>query len=302
MKKAEEEQKNLIKERDEALRAAQEATKKSKKHKNSDVLDRKLDKLAKHLEVDFEGLDSDSSDDALQNKKPKEDPKSEFNLHGIKKIPAEFNGMSGMGICRHLRISLAFRNKIAQNEFFELSEQYKFISAQSLRYKSPLDAESSSKKASEPETKTEVFELLYLFGMFYLQVFLEKMLGFIDHCSYLTTCSKTYHVPGLLHLDSALRELYITNPEWNWSQDHYEVIDVHTAFAQDDSVKMSKVKENKAGSKSKYDACGPQSQTGNQSYSRGHSFCGRGATDANQRCPGGSGYQVVSPGGEFCWP
>ena len=39
------------------------------------------------------------------------------------------------------------------------------------------------------------------------------------------------------------------------------------AFANDDSVKMSKVKENKAVNKSKYDARGPQSQAGNQSYS-----------------------------------
>ena len=212
----------------------------------------------------------------VQNKKPREDPKSEFNLHGIKKIPAEFNGMSGTGICRHLHILSTFRNKIVRNKFFELSELYKFISAWSLKYKSPLDADSNSKMASEPQTKTEVFELLYLFGMFYLQVFPEKMLGFLNHCSYLTTCSKTYHVPGLLHLDSALRELYITNPEWNWSQDHYEVIDVRTAFANDDSVKMSKVKENKAVNKSKYDARGLQPQAGNQSYSRGHSFRGQG--------------------------
>ena len=290
LKQAEAEQKRLQKERDDALKAAQTAQakvkkrkKKAKKHKKSDVLDRKLDKLAQHLEVDFEGIESDSSDEEVQRKKPKEDPKSEFTLQGIKKIPAEFNGMSGKGIRRHLRISATFRNKIARNEFFELAELYKFISAKSLRYKSPLDTESSARKANEPQTKTEVFELLYLFGMFYLQVFPEKMLGFLDHCSYLTTCSKTYHVPGLLRLDSALRELYITNPEWNWSQDHYEVIDVRTAFANDDSVKMSKVKDNKQAGKSKYEVRGQQFSTGNPSYSRGRASRGRGGSRGRPR-------------------
>ena len=91
-------------------------------------------------------------------------------------------------------------------------------------------------KVTELQCKYEIFELLYLFGMYYLQCYPEKYATlFLDYCSFLTVVSKDRTVSEMLQLDTVLHGYYVANPEINWSQDNFEVIDIKTNFLHEGS-------------------------------------------------------------------
>ena len=142
-------------------------------------------RITLHLGVDFDGIDSsDSEADPLEVKCRKDEQRSEFDAYGIKKVSPEFFGMRGEGLHRHLKVDKSYPNKIAKNEFFKLDQLSKFI-AMRRPSKSPGD------EVKEQFSIPEIFECLFLFGMFYLQIYPEKTMGFLNYCSHLSTCART---------------------------------------------------------------------------------------------------------------
>ena len=129
----------------------------------------KLNIIADCLGVDVNGIDSSNSEaDPLEVKCRKDEQRSEFDSFGIKKISPDYYGMHGEGLCRHLKVDKNYRNKITKNEFFKLDQLSKFI-AMCRPSKSSVDEANK-----EQHSILEIFECLYLFGMFYLQIYPKK--------------------------------------------------------------------------------------------------------------------------------
>ena len=179
--------------------------------------------------------------------------------------------MHGEGLRRHLRVDKNTRNKIVKNKFFKLNYLAKFLITR--RSTQASGDETSKDTWSIPD----LFECLYLFGMYYLQAYPEKTLGFLDYCSTLSGYARFCSPEGLLCVDVELRGWYVAHPEHNWSQDNFEVIDIKIELAGDESVgrKIS----NRGGGTSGRAA--PQMQ-GSQGMSRGHG-CGRGSSRGGNR-------------------
>ena len=117
------------------------------------------------------------------------------------------------------------------NEIFKLVKLYQLQEI----LQEPNNGGDTVTKVTEPQHKYEIFELLYLFGMYYLQVYPEKAASFLAYCSFLTAISKDCMVSEMLNLDSELCGYYMANPEMNWSQGNFEVIDIRNNFLQDSS-------------------------------------------------------------------
>ena len=74
-------------------------------------------------------------------------------------------------------------------------------------------SKSSGDEANiEQHSTPEIFECLYLFGMFYLQIYLEKTISFLDYCSHLSVCTHTSLPDGLLKNDTELQGWYVSYP------------------------------------------------------------------------------------------
>ena len=254
---------------DKALKSAKAAKLKAKKHKHkgvSGVLEEKMNRLAAKFNVDFDDLNSDDYPDPT--KRVKDNPKSEFTIRGEKKVPVEYFGMALNGIHCHRQVDKVYHNKIAHNKFFKLIKLYQ---PWEMTQKSSNGGNTVT-KVTELQCKYEIFELLYLFGMYYLQCYLEKYATlFLDYCSFLTAVSKDRTVSEMLQLDTALHGYYVANPEINWSQDNFEVIDIKTNFLHE-------------GSKSTWGKGGFQPRGGGKSQPRGQGSHSRGCGFFTRGC------------------
>ena len=235
--KAQEKEK-LIHKRDEALKAAEQAKckkrKKSSKSRNSTKFKAKLNLLANKLDVvDVDGLDLlDSDVNPVKAKHRKKEKQSEFDGYGIKKTPPEYFGIRGDGLYRHLKVYRNYHNKIVCSQFFKLDQLIKFVSGHQLARASDEDP------AKEVHSIPDLFECLFLFSMFYLQLYPEKMLGFLDYCAHLSNYAHFCSPGGLVKIDAELHGWYVDHPENNWSQDNFEIVNIKTELAEEDSVKQ----------------------------------------------------------------
>ena len=133
-----------------------------------------------------------------------------------------------LNLVMHSQIPNEIVNHIANNKFFDLQEMF---SGEEL-----TTASSSGTKAKtvKPITKkSEIFFLLYTFGMYYLQRFPHKAAGFLEYLAYLTKFGAPFNVPGLLKLDSALRVHYIKHPDWNWDQNNFTIYHTFDLLSRD---------------------------------------------------------------------
>ena len=159
-------------------------------------------------------------------KRPREE-KSEFSPTGLKINPVPCQMMDLNGLNQLSKVPHVIREKIARDQFFELAKMY---TGEFKKQKRAPTLESHLKeflvKEREPSKKSEVFELLYRFGMFYLQVYPGKTASFLEYLHYLTTTGARFNVVGLMRLDSELRKLFLDHADWNWNLARFEVQNV----------------------------------------------------------------------------
>ena len=181
--------------------------------------------LLKELRCHNKKYDSSSSDDEEENhrpaKKKKKSMQSElFTLDSELKSPAQYQGMDMSNLVMHSQIPNDIFAKIATNKFFDLQELF---SGAELSTANANGYKTKNVNAKPISKKSEIFYLLYTFGMYYLQLFPQKAAGFLEYLAYLTKFGAPFNVPGLLKLDSALRVHYIKHPEWNWDQNNVTI-------------------------------------------------------------------------------
>ena len=157
---------------------------------------------------------------------------NEFHLDGHKKVTEPFTGADFTGLIMQNSIPPDIRNSITKDKFFEIYKLYKcdkvistVLSAPSLGAPGVTITATTTSGASgkDPTTKSEIFYLLYQFGMFYLQLYPAKIAGFLEYLGFLTKEAKDFNVASLLRLDNAIRSQYINHPDWNWDQSHTEI-------------------------------------------------------------------------------
>ena len=149
-------------------------------------------------------------------------------MNGPKLTPAKYSGMDFSGLIHQYKVEPKFRNNIARDEYFDLVKMFK---AEDSRIDTPFVTNFQDAgvltvnvpKSALPKSKGDVFQLLYTFGQYYLQVYLGKAAGFLEYMAYLTSYSSEFTVQGLLKLDSEIHRLYVLNPGWNWEQSRYEI-------------------------------------------------------------------------------
>ena len=157
---------------------------------------------------------------------------NEFHLDGRKKVTELFTGVDFTGLIMQNSMPPDIRNSIAKDKFFEISKLYKCDEVVSTVLSAPSSGApgvtvtattTSGASGKDPTTKSEIFYLLYQFGMFYLQLYPAKIAGFLEYLGFLTKEAKDFNVAGLLRLDNAIRSQYINHPDWNWDQSRTEI-------------------------------------------------------------------------------
>ena len=149
----------------------------------------------------------------------------EFYSYGECIKPMDFQGFDFIGLIYHNRVDRRYREKIVQDEFFELYKLYK-LEESSEQYVSMNEEGYLSfnvHKPTQPKRKAEIFSLLYDFGQFYLQIYPAKTAGFLEYLHYLTENTSDMTVQGVLKLDTAIRWQYVNYPHWNWEQSRHEI-------------------------------------------------------------------------------
>ena len=189
-------------------RAAAEATKKG--NKDAATTDQLVD-LIQTLNKRFQG-DATGADKNLEpiTKKQKLDT-WEFNEDGSLATPAQYEGMNFSGMTYHEKVSDYIRQKIMRNQHFDIKEMLNESDFVDL-----LTGLTRQTSISKPE----IFECLYIFGMYYLQKYPGKTAGFLEYLVFLQHQAVYLTAPGLVKLESSLRRHYLANPSWNWTQDH----------------------------------------------------------------------------------
>ena len=169
---------------------------------------------------DLSSSDDDKEDRQPAKKKKKSTQSELFTLDGELKSPAEYQGMDMSNLIMHSQIPNDIIAKIASNKFFDLQEMF---SGEELTTANTNGYKTKNVNAKPISKKSEIFYLLYTFGMYYLQLFPQKAAGFLEYLAYLTKFGAPFNVLGLLKLDSALRVHYIKHPEWNWDQNNFTI-------------------------------------------------------------------------------
>ena len=159
--------------------------------------------------------------------------KSEVTVDGVKKVPAEYCGTNMEGLVMHSSVPVKVRNMIAKNEFLELSRM--FNSEETVAANIGGFTIMSAANNKSITKKSEVFYLLYQFGQYYLQVFPEKAIAFLEYLGFLTKYAASFSVQGLIKLDSALRTQYTAHPVWNWDQSRIQINRIYDLIARDQS-------------------------------------------------------------------
>ena len=187
-----------------------------------------LKELRRHTKYSNDSSDDDGDSRRPAKKKKKSEQSELFTLDGELKVPAPYEGMDMSNLVMHSQIPNEIVNHIANNEFFDLQEMF---SGEEL---TTAGSSGTKAKTTKPITKkSEIFFLLYTFGMYYLQRFLHKAAGFLEYLAYLTKFGAPFNVPGLLKLDSALRVHYIKHPDWNWDQNNFTIYRTFDLLSRD---------------------------------------------------------------------
>ena len=122
-----------------------------------------------------------------------------FTLDSELKSPAQYQGMDMSNLVMHSQIPNAIIAEIATNEFFDLQEMF---SGEELTTANTNGYKTKNVNAKPISKKSEIFYLLYTFGMYYLQLFPQKAAGFLEYLTYLQ-CTRFAEVrldsKGALH-------------------------------------------------------------------------------------------------------
>ena len=203
----------------------------NKKEESLEDLVRRLTRQCKQL--DDNNSDSDSDGEPTTKRSRQDHDKCEFNTEGLKTIPAEYSGMNINGLVLFNQVRPSIRKSIAKGEFFELNKMYTGTELTSTRVGNMVFTQETKDVPKEITQKSEIFFLLYQFGQFYLQIYPEKTVGFLEYLSFLTKMCDKMSFSALLELDSALRKEYISHPQWNWDQTNGIIDQIYNYYARD---------------------------------------------------------------------
>ena len=175
-KKAQEEADQKRKDAEEA-RAAAEI---ERDQLTEEQLDSANDLLAE-LRHHNKRLNPDYDDDEAgpsTSKKKKAKSSELFTVDGELKVPPQYNGQNMTELVMHSQVPSELVEQIGSNTFFELSQMF---SGEELTTTQVGNLEIKSKGNPKQITKkSEIFFLLYQWGMYYLQVYPEKAAGFLE--------------------------------------------------------------------------------------------------------------------------
>ena len=224
------------------------SSKKSKKEKHKrkwESSDEDTDDIK--LLVNEFGVDLNKLHNTKKKRKEKQ-PSEFFNRDGAMFKPAPYQGMQVEGLVWPAKIPPKMRDEIASDVFFPLEELAKIglarrkSSAISFHVKTGSAQQvftcTNDTDQTELKTKSEIFRALYLFGMYYLQVYPEKTVSFLEYLCLLTKMNSKLNMEGMLQLDYDLRTLFLSHPEWIWSQKHPEAYLITTDIAQDKDFQL----------------------------------------------------------------
>ena len=176
--------------------------------------------------------------------------KSEFYLNGEKKVPAPYSKMMMEELLNPGSVDPQCREKIGRDEFFKLhhlfnADDLEAGCARQSREEGtsvvPFNAGASHKGA--PCSRSELFQLLYAFGQYYLQCYPQKACGFLEYLAYISKYGQTYSVPTLVKLDNSIRRFFIQRPALNWDVTHREI----DRFEKDANIYQEKEKRSQSG-------------------------------------------------------
>ena len=182
-------------------------------------------------------MEVDSDDEACTpgpSKRRKADhDKCEFDLDGLKTVPAPYKGMRIEGLVVLGEVNVSIRKSIARNEFVELTKMFTGEVIQETKIGNMVFTAKNEAGQKQISNKSDIFYLLYQFGMYYLQIYPEKGTAFLEYLAFLTKMGDKFHAQGLLKLDAALRTQYTSHPQWNWDQTNKIIDRIFNNMARD---------------------------------------------------------------------
>ena len=218
----------------DATKAAQQAAEEAKAAAEEASQEARLARAMEKFMVYTEAMPKrkpreDDDDDAQASKKPKTD-KREFFLNGEKVTPAPYERMMMEELLNPGSVDPRCREKVARDEFFELHHLYNVDDLETANAKQSREEgaavvpfQSGSTPKGAPRSRSELFQLLYSFGQYYLQCYPQKACGFLEYLAYISKYGQTYTVSTLVKLDNSIRRFFIHRPHLNWDVTRREI-------------------------------------------------------------------------------
>ena len=201
-------------------------------HRDSSLASELLESLRREHERFEQSSTSESDEPAAKHQKA--DEKNEFTIDGVLKVAAKYLGANMEGLVMHSSVPVKICNMIVKNEFVDLNRMFNGEETMSANI-GGITITSSSVSNKSITKKSEVFYLFYQFGQFYLQVFPEKAVSFLEYLGFLTKYTANFWVQGLIRLDAALHTQYTSHPEWNWDQSRIQINRIYDLMTRDQS-------------------------------------------------------------------
>ena len=209
--------------KEKAAKDLEEANKKTEKYKQHAHQTNKLDTALEKLASSQEQLAS-SIEGMASKKKDTEEPanKCEFAFSGAKIITVQYEQMLCDGIQYCMDIKPSVRDSIGRDEFVSLGKLLHDTAEGVNLYVDMKSANYMTRNVPPPpddiRSLVELLQRLFLFGSYYLQLYPQKTVSFLDYMLFLIDYSDTLTVEGLSTVDHYMRQQFATHPEWSWSQ------------------------------------------------------------------------------------
>ena len=253
-----------------------------------DIADQKALEYKKHFKTAAGSIETgmsklaDSLDKFNNPDKVKEEDKAkhEFKMSGEKITPIACPKFNCQGIIYCRDIKAAVREAIGRNEFISLSKLLHDNAGGTNVQETDMRSDSYMTRnvPAAPESIRSIVELicrLMLFGSYYLQVYPEKTVSFLDYILYLMDYSESLNINGLVALDHVMRQDFAANPDLNWSEHRNEN---HSALTRITIKERYKKSYNPFGQKNK----GYPSSSAGSSSSTNNKRKGGGGSDQSK--------------------
>ena len=171
--------------------------------------------------------------------------RSEFTFNGTYIHPVDYSGQEVDWVTYAWDVKHNIRDRISERDFVGLNSMLQdtrnLVNLQNMERVKRHNGRYLSMNVPIPYSirlYLEAFHNLFLFVLYYLQVYPTKMCSFFDYLLFLMEMTKSLTIQGIVTLDHWMQQDFVVHPEWNWAQHRPETSCTINRVTMDDDLKV----------------------------------------------------------------